>query len=225
MFITFEGSDGSGKTTQIRLAAEWLREQGYEVLLTREPGGTRIGDRVRALLLEHSGESAMQPRTELLLFCASRAQLVAEVIRPWLSQGGIVLCDRYADSTLAYQGYGHGLDLSTLRTILDFATASLKPDLTIFLDLDPELGLIRRRTARFQGEDWNRMDEMELAFHRRVYAGYAQLIAQEPQRWVRIQADAAEEDVQMALRETIRARLQGTLPSAAPAKDETYGTD
>lgn len=153
MFITFEGSDGSGKTTQIRLAAEWLREQGHEVLLTREPGGTSIGDRVRALLLEHSGESAMQPRTELLLFCASRAQLVAEVIRPWLTQGGIVLCDRYADSTLAYQGYGHGLDLPTLRTILDFATASLKPDLTIFLDLDPELGLIRRRTARFQGED------------------------------------------------------------------------
>lgn len=195
MFITFEGMDGSGKTTQAKQAAADLREQGLEVLLTREPGGTSIGDQVRAVL--HSLENtAMRPNTELLLYCASRAQLVGEVIRPYLEQGGIVICDRYADSTLAYQGYGHGQDIKTLKIILGFATGGLKPDMTIYLDIPPEDALRRRQTGSLFGEEWNRMDDMTLAFHRRVYAGYRKLMKADPARWVGIDARRPVEQVQ-----------------------------
>ncbi|MCK4450849.1 MAG: dTMP kinase, partial [Anaerolineae bacterium] len=134
MFITLEGPDGSGKTTQIRLLAEWLREQDYEVVLTREPGGTDIGDQIR-VVLHDPRNTAMDARTEILLYSASRAQHVAQRIRPALAAGKIVISDRYADSTLAYQGYGRGLNLETLRTITAFATGGLMPDLTLYLDI------------------------------------------------------------------------------------------
>jgi len=140
MFITLEGPDGSGKSTQVAPLVEFLRQQGYSVLPTREPGGTVISDQVRNVLLNRPENSAMHPRTEILLFLASRAQLVEERIRPALLEGTIVLCDRYADSTLAYQGYGHGVDLDTLRSLLAFATGGLQPDLTILLDVSPEEG-------------------------------------------------------------------------------------
>lgn len=218
MFITFEGLDGSGKTTQVRLTAAHLREMGYEVLLTREPGGTAIGDQIREVL--HSlDNTAMHPTTELLLYNASRAQLVAEVLRPHLASGGLVLCDRFYDSTLAYQGYGHQLNLDSLRAIIDFATGGLRPDLTIFLDITPEDGLTRRKQASLFGEEWNRLDDMELAFHRRVYHGYEALIQAEPQRWLRIDALQPVEQIQAAIRQKITAHIMAVKESSLAQRE------
>ena len=177
MFITFEGPDGSGKSSQVAALAEFLDQTGYPVLVTREPGGTAIGDQVRAILsnLENTG---MHPRTETLLFLAARAQLVEQVISTHLEKGDVVLCDRYADSTLAYQGFGHGNDLAQIRNLISFATGGLKPDLTILLDIDVKVGL--RRRAR--GGEWNRLDAYNLEFHQRVRQGYHQLAQAEPDR-------------------------------------------
>jgi dTMP kinase len=198
MFITFEGLDGSGKTTQAKLIAAYLKDAGYDVLLTREPGGTSIGDQIRAVL--HNMENtAMHPSAELLLYNASRAQLVAEVLRPHLAAGGLVICDRFYDSTLAYQGYGHQLVLDVLRAIVMFATGGL--------DITPEDGLTRRKQASLFGEEWNRLDDMELAFHRRVYAGYQALMQAEPQRWLRINAMQPIEQLQADIRQKLEAHL------------------
>lgn len=214
MFVTFEGPEGGGKTTQIRLLAGWLQEQGWDVVTTREPGGTRIGDGVRGLLLnpEHV---EMQPEAEILLFSAARAQLVGEIIRPHLARGGIVLCDRFADSTLAYQGYGRGLDLNALRMITAFATGNLVPDLTICLDLPVREGLQRKRfTAQAEtghgaaGDDWNRMEREELEFHERVRAGYLELARLNGERWLVVDARLSVEQAQ----EAIRTRVQRILP-------------
>ncbi|MFZ6030732.1 MAG: dTMP kinase [Chloroflexota bacterium] len=203
MFITLEGPEGSGKTTQAPLLAEFLRQQGFDVLTTREPGGTEIGDQIRTVL--HSlGNTSMHPHTEALLFQAARAQLVGQVIRPHLERGGVVLSDRYADSTLAYQGYGHGLSLDTLHTIITFATGGLKPDLTIFLDLDVAVGLQRRIQG---GGEWNRLDAYALEFHRRVRQGYHHLAAMEPDRWVTVDACQPFERVQHDLCRVVRERL------------------
>ena len=209
MFITFEGIDGSGKTTQIQAAAALLRDRGYDVLLTREPGGTAIGDQIRSILLENKQNTNMVPQAELLLFCASRAQLIAEVVRPWLVRpDGIVISDRYADSTLAYQGYGHGLDIDLLRQILSFATGGLTPDLTVYLDLQPEVGLQRRRKGQMLlGEEWNRLDDMALQFHERVYAGYEALIKAEAGRWARVNADRESALIQADIRELLLKHL------------------
>jgi dTMP kinase len=191
MFISFEGPDGSGKSSQIPDLADKLQKAGYEVLLTREPGGTEIGDQVRKVLFDMLN-NAMHPRSETLLFLASRAQLVEEVIRPALAEGKIVLSDRYADSTLAYQGFGHRVDLEQLRSIVHYATGGLKPDLTLLLDVDPGEGLRRRDS----GGDWNRLDDYDLEFHERVRAGYHELVVAEPDRWVVI--DAAQEPADVA---------------------------
>mgnify|MGYP001026478292 CR=1 FL=1 len=203
MFITLEGPDGSGKTTQARLLAEWLREQGYDVVLTREPGGTDIGDQIRAVLHD-PGNGAMDARTEILLYSASRAQHVAQRIRPALAGGKVVVSDRYADSTLAYQGYGRGLDLETLRRITDFATGGLTPDLTLYLDIPPKEGLDRRQLG---GDEWNRLDAEALEFHQRVRSGYLELIKQEPERWIVIDADRPVEEVQAKIRVVVQERL------------------
>lgn len=204
MFITFEGPDGSGKTTQIQLLVDWLREQGYEVVLTREPGGTEIGDGIRAVLHDPT-HTAMDARTEILLYSADRAQHVAQHIRPALAAGKIVISDRYADSTLAYQGYGRQLDLDALRTITAFATGGLTPDLTLYFDISPEEGLRRRQTG---GQEWNRLDAEALEFHERVRAGYMELIQQNPGRWVVIDAARSVEEVQANLRAQVEARLE-----------------
>ena len=206
MFITFEGPDGSGKSTQVPLLVEHLRSLGYRVFATREPGGTPIGDQIRQVLHDLRNVE-MHPHTEILLYAASRAQLVAQEIRPRLERGEIVICDRYADSTLAYQGYGRGLDLPTLRQILAFATGGLQPDLTLYLDVSVEAGLARRAQASRVGAEWNRLDAAGLAFHRRVREGYQALIAQEPERWVSIPGEGDIAAVQAAIREAVMARL------------------
>ena len=202
MFVTFEGPDGSGKTSQVAALAEYLLGQGFNVLVTREPGGTAIGDQIR-LILSDMGNTEMNPRTETLLFLAARAQIVEQVILPALVEGTIVLCDRYADSTLAYQGYGHQNDLDQIQTLLDFATGGLKPALTLLLDVDVEVGLRRRAS----GGQWNRLDAYDLEFHRRVRQGYHQLVQADPQRWVVIDAGQSPEQVQKAVRQTIMQRL------------------
>jgi len=206
MFITLEGPEGSGKTTQARLLAEWLREQGDEVVLTREPGGTDIGDQIRAVLHDPRN-TAMDARAEILLYSASRAQHVAQLIRPALAAGKIVISDRYADSTLAYQGYGRGLDLETLRTITRFATGGLTPDLTLYLDIAPQEGLQRRRLG---GEEWNRLDAETLEFHQQVRAGYLELVSLEPERWEVVNAARSVEEVQTEIKALVQARLDRT---------------
>ncbi len=185
VFITFEGPDGSGKTTQFRRTLDALQAAGYPVIATREPGGTSISDQVREVLLNRLDNTAMIPQAEALLFSAARAQLVAEVIRPALAAGKIVVSDRFYDSTLAYQGHGYGLDLAALRAITTFATDGLTPDLTIFLDCPPDVGLRRRAS---NDVEWNRLDDKALAFHHRAYQGYRALIAAEPERWAVIDA-------------------------------------
>ncbi len=218
MFITFEGPEGSGKTSQIPGLADYLEQKGYDVLATREPGGTPIGDQIRSVLLNR-GNEAMQPRTEILLFQASRAQLVEEVIRPHLESGGVVLCDRYADSTIAYQGYGYQTDLEELRAVVQFAIRGLQPDLTLLMDIDVEEGL-RRRTE--QGP-LNRLDVYQLAFYERVRQGYHELVRKEPQRWVILDASRPPEEVQKELRRIVLSRLEAhqglRKGSASPSAD------
>ena len=204
MFITLEGPEGSGKSMQIPDLAAFVRSQGYEVLTTREPGGTLIGDQIRQVIMNMEN-TMMNPRTEILLFCAARAQIVAEVIRPHLDKGVVVISDRYADSTLAYQGYGHGLDLQILRQILDFATGGLKPDLTLLLDVDVEEGLNRRKVG---GGEWNRLDAQQLEFHKRVRAGYHQMLTAEPERWCRIDASQNPLQVKESIQKAVSSRLE-----------------
>jgi dTMP kinase len=204
LFITFEGPEGSGKSTQIRRLAAALEAQNLPVLVTREPGGTIIGNAIRAVLLDPA-RTEMSPRAETLLFNAARAQIVDQVIRPALAAGQMVLCDRYADSTLAYQGYGHGQDLDPLRALGAYATGGLTPDLTIYLDIDVREGLQRKQAGR--AEEWNRMEEKALAFHQAVRAGYLQLAAAEPARWLVVNAAQSIEAVHSA----ILARLQALL--------------
>lgn len=199
MFITFEGSEGSGKTSQHAQLAEYLVSLGVPLLATREPGGTEIGEQVRAILSDLKN-TAMHPRAEILLFQASRAQLVEQVIRPHLEKGGVVLCDRYADSTMAYQGYGYQLvDLAVLRKIVTFATGGLQPDLTLLLDVDVELGLRRRA----HGGEWNRLDAYELAFYQRVRQGYHEMARVEPDRWVIVDAEKPPDQVQAVIRSIV----------------------
>ena len=204
MLITLEGIEGSGKTSQIPLLGKFLEGQGYRVLMIREPGGTPIGDQVRDILLSLKN-TAIHTRTEILLFQSSRAQLVEQVILPHLGDGGVVLCDRYADSTLAYQGYGHQeFDLDHVKTLIHFATGGLKPDLTLLLDVDVEVGLRRRA----QDGDWNRLDAYELAFHQRVRQGYLQMAQAEPERWVVIDAGEPPDQVQAAIRQVVLRKLK-----------------
>lgn len=180
MFITIDGPDGGGKTTQAKRLAAYLSARLPSVHLTREPGGTWLGERLREVLLARTGSTApTDPLTDALVFNAARRQLVREVIRPALETGTAVVCARFADSTLAYQGYGAGLPIDELRAIADVATGGLRPDLTVLLDVDPEVGLRRKAPGarnRFEAS-------FDLEFHRRVRAGFLELAGQEPERW------------------------------------------
>jgi dTMP kinase len=206
-FITFEGPEGGGKTTQIGLLDRYLRSEGYDVLTTREPGGTSIGDQIRAIVHDVSN-AEMVAETEILLYSASRAQLVAQLIRPALATGKIVLSDRYADSTTAYQGYGRGLDRAALHQITTFATGGLVPDLTLYLDCPVEEGLQRKQEALAQeAGEWNRLDGETVAFHRRVRQGYLALADAEPERWSIIDACPSIEQVQKEIRAVVKSAL------------------
>ncbi len=205
-FITFEGVEGSGKTTQIAPLADRLRQAGHTVVTTREPGSTRISDRIRAVVLDHVNVE-IHPHTEALLMCAARAQLVHEVIRPALDNGNVVICDRYSDSTFAYQGYGRGQDLATLRTLNHFATGGLVPDLTLLLDLPAAAGLERRIGSGSAAAATNRMDRLDLTFHQRVGAGFHSLAQAEPGRWRVVDATRGVDDVAAAIWEITAAFL------------------
>ncbi len=204
MFVTFEGPEGSGKSTQMPQLASYLEQEGFSVLATFEPGGTAIGDQIRDCLHDVAN-TAMEPTTEFLLYSASRAQLVREKIRPALAQNKIVLCDRYADSSIAYQGYGRGLDLDWVTEITEFATGGLAPDLTFLLDIDVESGLARRVAGK---AEMNRLDLETIAFHNRVREGYHQLAAADPDRWVIVNARHRAAEIQQTLRTVLLERLK-----------------
>ena len=206
LFITFEGPEGAGKSTQIRLLAARLEAGGVAHLLTREPGGTDVGDRLRELVLD--SRSRVSAMTEFLIYSASRAQLVHEVVRPALERGLVVVCDRYVDSSYAYQGHGRGLDMAKLRAVSEAATGGLTPQLTVLLDLDPALGL--SRAARVNTPD--RIEAAGLAFHGRVRQGFLALAAAEPGRFLLLDA-ALQED---ALAERIWQVVQALLPPGSP---------
>ena len=181
IFITFEGGEGCGKSTQSRLLLKKFEQQNIPAVLTHEPGGTALGDELRKALKRKRG-SFISPQAELFLVAASRAQLVAELIRPALEEGKVVICDRFTYSTLVYQGYGRGLELSFVETVNNIATRNLKPDLAILLDISPEQGLERKRSLR------DRFELEDLSFHRRVREGYLRMVAAESERWLLIDA-------------------------------------
>ena len=207
MFITFEGPEGSGKTTQVRRLGALLRERGRDCVVTKEPGGTPLADRIRAILLDPS-ETKMDPLTELLLYAASRRQHVVEVIRPALSRGAVVLCDRFTDATLAYQGFGRLLELDRLRTLNDWATERLHPDLTVLFDIEEEVGL-RRAHSRNEATANNegRFEAEDLRFHRRVREGYLSLARSEPRRFVVIDGNGTVDEVFERMLAAVRQRL------------------
>ena len=194
MFITFEGIEGSGKTTQLQRLASLLRDRGRTVVTTKEPGGTPLADRIRAILLD--SKNVIDPIAEVLLFAASRRQHTVEVIRPAHTRGDVVLCDRYTDSTLAYQGFGRRLNLDQLRTLNRWATGDLDPNVTLIFDLPEELGLGRavRRNAGAV-EDEGRFEAEDLRFHRSVREGYLALAQEQPQRYAVVDATGSIDEV------------------------------
>jgi len=208
-FIVFEGVEGAGKTTQLEALHQWLlagvqmRVSDRLVVKTREPGGTSLGSGLRQLLLSHSSEESIHDRTELLLYAADRAQHVESFLKPYLTKQAIILCDRYTDSTIAYQGYGRGLDLSLIEQVNQLATNGLTSDLTIWLDLDATLGLSR---VQRRGKA-DRIEQATLAFHQRVQAGYRRLAEQYPDRIVRIDASLDAAEIAQQIREVWRQRF------------------
>lgn len=208
MFITLEGGEGVGKTTQQALLAERLQQEGYACLCTHEPGGTALGKKLRALLLQGD---PISPLAELLLYAADRAEHVQTRIRPALAAGQVVVCDRFTDSTLAYQGYGRGLDLELIRQLNQWATGNLQPHLTLWLDLPPQVGLERIRSRQrdpFQGDC---MEQAQLPFHQRLYRGFQELAAAEPQRIVRIDAQGSPQDVAQRIWSVVKDRLAARM--------------
>lgn len=207
LFVTFEGGEGSGKTTQLKALLAHLRSLGVDVIQTRDPGGTSIGNQVRELLL-NAENVQMSPMTELLLYEASRAQLVQEVIRPSLTARRIVLCDRFTDSTVAYQGYGRALDLDLIERFNAVAADGLRPDLTFLLDLDPAVGLARaRERLAHPRQRRDRLEDEVLEFHQRVRAGYRALAAREPARVVVLDATLGILDIEARIRRHVESRL------------------
>lgn len=207
--IVFEGVEGSGKTTQLRALEDWLQTVGLKqkqpLVVTREPGGTSLGLGLRQMLLE--GEAQIQDRAELLLYAADRAQHVEEFLKPQLARGAIILCDRYTDSTVAYQGYGRGLDLNLIAQLNQIATQGLQAEVTLWLDVEAQIGLARARTRGMA----DRIEQADLAFHQRVQQGFCQLAVDYPQRIVRIDAHKSEQEVHLAVLEVLNQRLGSWL--------------
>ncbi len=201
LFITFEGGEGCGKSTQSRLLLKQLEQQNIPVVLTHEPGDTALGNELRRAL-KRRRDSFISPQAELFLFAASRVQLVAELIRPALEEGKVVICDRFTYSTLVYQGYGRGLDFTAIKMVNNMATGNLNPDLIILLDISPEQGLARKRSLK------DRFELEDLSFHRRVREGYLKMAAAEPDRWLAIDASLPKEKIA----EIIWDRVSRLLP-------------
>jgi dTMP kinase len=219
--VTLEGPDGSGKTTQANRLAATAATAALDVVLTREPGGTKVGELIRSILLDvgappvADGDRGLDPRTEALLFNAARARLVDEVIRPALERGALVVCARFADSTLAYQGSGHGLDLAELRALAQFATCGLRPDLTILLDVPAEAGLRRKAAA-----DSTRFEALGASFHERVRSGFLALAAAEPDRFTVLDGTRPVDEVFAAVVDSVAA-----LPGLAALGAAVIRTD
>lgn len=209
LFITFEGTEGSGKTTQIQRLARFLTERGQEVVLTREPGGCTISDAIRAILLDNAHRE-MDENAELLLYAAARAQHVAQVLRPALAAGKTVLCDRFTDATLAYQGWGRKLPLERIRALNAMATGGLTPDITLLLDLPVEKGLKRAlsRIASSSGPREDRFERERLEFHSEVQRGYRSLASDEPGRFRLIDADRSPEEVERQIEQCVLQSLE-----------------
>jgi dTMP kinase len=202
--IVFEGVEGCGKTSQMQLCAEWLQSLGISVIITREPGGTELGVHLRRLLLEKKQDQPVAEVTELLLYAADRAQHVAQELIPNLSAGKYVLCDRYVDSTIAYQGYGRGLDMNLIHQLNHIATGGLTSDLTIWLDVDVEVGLARKRG---DGLGLDRIEQETIAFHRRVQQGYGDLAASSPTHIVRVDGSLSKATVHKTIQEVLHAHF------------------
>lgn len=198
LFITFEGGDGTGKTTQVRLLAEWMRERGRVVVTTREPGGTEVGHALRDIVLHHTGD--IDPRAEALMYAADRAQHVGTLVRPALDRGEVVIQDRYIDSSIAYQGAGRVLDADEIRRISLWATGDLIPDLTVLLDLP---GDVARQRLAGENKSFDRLENEHDAFHERVRQGFLALAAEEPERWLVIDATSSIDDIA----EEVRTRV------------------
>jgi dTMP kinase len=208
-FIVLEGPDGSGKSVQARTLAQRLREQGLSVTLSREPGGTELGEQVRRIVND-PGPMTRGPKADVLLYSAARAQHVEEVIRPALEAGDVVVCDRYVTSTMAYQGYGSGMDRDLLARIGDWVTGGLRPDLVVLLDVAPQTGLDRR--AAGDADELTRWEDearFDLAFHTRVREGYLEMAAADPDRWVTLDGSGSVDDVADEIGRVVDVCLQG----------------
>lgn len=203
--IVFEGVEGCGKTSQMQLCSQWLQNLGISVVVTREPGGTELGLHLRRLLLEKVENKPIAEVTELLLYAADRSQHVEQELKPNLAEGKYILCDRYTDSTTAYQGYGRGLNMTLIEQLNYIATAGLESDLTIWLDVDVEVGLARKQG---DGVGFDRIEQETIAFHRRVQQGYAELAASYPSRIVRVDGNLTQAAVQQIIQEILREKLE-----------------
>lgn len=201
-FISLEGGEGSGKTTQAAFLINYLNEEGFQTIAAREPGGTEISEQIRNIILNPEN-AKMNPRTETLLFQAARAQIVEEVYRPSLERGYILIADRFFDSTIAYQGFAHGQNIDEIKKLINYATGDLTPDLTVFFDVDPKLGLSRRRGHG----DVNRLDSMDIKFHEEVHNGYLEMVLEDPRRWKVVDANKSIDDVWKEFRKVVEDEL------------------
>jgi dTMP kinase len=203
--IVFEGVEGCGKTTQMQMTREWLQNIGVAAIMTREPGGTELGCKLRRLLLEETVGEIIADRTELLLYSADRAQHVETALKPNLEQGKVILCDRFVDSTIAYQGYGRGLDINLINQLNQIATGGLESDITLWFNLDAEIGLKRKRRS---GEVADRIEQEEMAFHLRVQEGYTEIAKSHPQRVKQVDASLSQELVQQEIQKILLENLK-----------------
>ena len=206
--MTFEGGEGSGKSTQIERLADFLRTEGHEVVAAREPGTTHVGEAVRDLLLR-TGREDLAPEAELALFLAARGELVAEIVGPALAAGSVVLLDRFGDSSVAYQGYGRGLDPERVTAFNAFVTRGLTPDLTVLIDVPPEAS-----AERSKGTPADRIERAGRAFHRRVWEGYRRIALNEPERFVVLDGTEPIESVQSAIRDAVLEALAERVPTS-----------
>ena len=207
-FITFEGPEGAGKTTQIKLAAETIQSYGIQCLLTREPGGTPLAEELRSIIKHYNGDETISPETELLLIEAARSQHVKHKILPALAEGKCVLCDRFTDSTCAYQGFGRKMDMSSIRTLNEFAISPLKINATIVMDLDVEKGFERTRIRYGNQEVFDRFESQNLLFHKNVMAGFLQIAENEPHRVAVIDASRSIEEIHQKIMEALHELLR-----------------